>query len=83
MAIATKTLISYLEKYLDVSRIKDYCPNGLQVEGKDIQGHDGGSPLEAVNRDRASILGDPVVCQRDGRGRARRHCPCSGRRVGE
>ncbi len=27
-------LASYLDRLLDVSRIKDYCPNGLQVEGK-------------------------------------------------
>lgn len=24
----------YLERYLDVSRFRDYCPNGLQVEGR-------------------------------------------------
>lgn len=23
----------YLNPYLDVSRFRDYCPNGLQVEG--------------------------------------------------
>jgi dinuclear metal center YbgI/SA1388 family protein len=27
-------LASYLDRLLDVSRIKDYCPNGLQVEGR-------------------------------------------------
>jgi len=27
-------LASYLDGLLDVSRVKDYCPNGLQVEGK-------------------------------------------------
>ena len=26
-------LASYLDRLLDVSRVKDYCPNGLQVEG--------------------------------------------------
>jgi dinuclear metal center YbgI/SA1388 family protein len=27
-------LESYLNQYLDVSRFRDYCPNGLQVEGR-------------------------------------------------
>jgi dinuclear metal center YbgI/SA1388 family protein len=27
-------LASYLDRLLDVSRVKDYCPNGLQVEGR-------------------------------------------------
>lgn len=27
-------LDSYLEQYLDVARFRDYCPNGLQVEGR-------------------------------------------------
>jgi dinuclear metal center YbgI/SA1388 family protein len=27
-------LDAYLEQYLDVARFRDYCPNGLQVEGK-------------------------------------------------
>ena len=28
-------LVSYLSRYLNVSRVKDYCPNGLQVEGRE------------------------------------------------
>ena len=27
-------LESYLNQYLDVVRFRDYCPNGLQVEGR-------------------------------------------------
>ncbi|HEX2825225.1 MAG TPA: Nif3-like dinuclear metal center hexameric protein [Burkholderiales bacterium] len=27
-------LNAYLDQYLDVARFRDYCPNGLQVEGK-------------------------------------------------
>jgi len=29
-----KTLVNYLDDYLEVGKIKDYCPNGLQVEGQ-------------------------------------------------
>ena len=29
------TLRNYLDTLLDVARFKDYCPNGLQVEGRD------------------------------------------------
>ncbi|SMM99245.1 FIG137478: Hypothetical protein YbgI [uncultured Candidatus Thioglobus sp.] len=29
-----KTLAEYCEKYLKVSNFSDYCPNGLQIEGK-------------------------------------------------
>lgn len=32
--IAQKELVSYLEKLLDTASFKDYCPNGLQIEGK-------------------------------------------------
>ena len=28
-------LEAYLDRYLDVGRFRDYCPNGLQVEGRD------------------------------------------------
>jgi dinuclear metal center YbgI/SA1388 family protein len=28
-------LDTYLDQYLDVAKFRDYCPNGLQVEGKD------------------------------------------------
>lgn len=34
MAIALTTLIEEAERYLGASRISDYCPNGLQVEGR-------------------------------------------------
>lgn len=27
-------LVQYLHRYLSVARVKDYCPNGLQVEGR-------------------------------------------------
>ena len=27
-------LDTYLDQYLDVAKFRDYCPNGLQVEGK-------------------------------------------------
>lgn len=30
-----KVLESYLNQLLDISRFRDYCPNGLQVEGRD------------------------------------------------
>ncbi|MFT5716693.1 MAG: dinuclear metal center YbgI/SA1388 family protein [Oleiphilaceae bacterium] len=29
-----KAIVNYLDKYLDINKIKDYCPNGLQVEGR-------------------------------------------------
>src|SRR5688500_9071805 len=28
-------LAAYLDQYLDVGRFRDYCPNGLQVEGRE------------------------------------------------
>ena len=31
----TTQLITYLDTLLQANKIKDYCPNGLQVEGKD------------------------------------------------
>jgi dinuclear metal center YbgI/SA1388 family protein len=34
MAIALTTLVEEAERYLNASRISDYCPNGLQVEGR-------------------------------------------------
>jgi dinuclear metal center YbgI/SA1388 family protein len=34
MMVACKDLENYLNAYLSVSTIKDYCPNGLQIEGK-------------------------------------------------
>lgn len=34
MAIALKTLVEALDHHLDAPRIADYCPNGLQVEGR-------------------------------------------------
>lgn len=29
------TLVDYLDRYLEADRFSDYCPNGLQVEGRD------------------------------------------------
>jgi len=29
-----KTIVNYLDEYLEIGKIKDYCPNGLQVEGR-------------------------------------------------
>lgn len=34
MTIALKELVRFTNDYLSISKIKDYCPNGLQVEGK-------------------------------------------------
>ena len=34
MAIALTTLVEEAERYLNAARISDYCPNGLQVEGR-------------------------------------------------
>ena len=34
MAIALMTLVEEAERYLGAARIGDYCPNGLQVEGR-------------------------------------------------
>lgn len=34
MAVALNALVDEANRYLNVSRINDYCPNGLQVEGK-------------------------------------------------
>lgn len=34
MAIALKTLLTELDRYLEPNKINDYCPNGLQVEGR-------------------------------------------------
>lgn len=34
MAIALTTLVEETERYLGAARIADYCPNGLQVEGR-------------------------------------------------
>lgn len=33
MAIALTTLVEETDRYLNVAKIADYCPNGLQVEG--------------------------------------------------
>lgn len=35
----TSQLVEYLNQELQVSSIKDYCPNGLQIEGRDTIGH--------------------------------------------
>ncbi|WP_373387304.1 Nif3-like dinuclear metal center hexameric protein [Pseudomonas alcaligenes] len=34
MAIALRTLVEEADRYLNAQRIADYCPNGLQVEGR-------------------------------------------------
>ncbi|MCU1715527.1 Nif3-like dinuclear metal center hexameric protein [Pseudomonas sp. 5P_3.1_Bac2] len=34
MAIALATLVEEASRYLNAARISDYCPNGLQVEGR-------------------------------------------------
>ena len=34
MAVALSTLVAEADQYLQASRISDYCPNGLQVEGR-------------------------------------------------
>lgn len=34
MNISTTALVSALDQYLDSAAINDYCPNGLQVEGR-------------------------------------------------
>lgn len=34
MSISNKSLLTYLNQLLKPEKIKDYCPNGMQVEGK-------------------------------------------------
>jgi dinuclear metal center YbgI/SA1388 family protein len=34
MAVALNTLVEEADRYLGASKIADYCPNGLQVEGR-------------------------------------------------
>ncbi len=34
MTTNLKTLVSYLDKHLQANSIQDYCPNGLQIEGR-------------------------------------------------
>ncbi|MBP1146838.1 dinuclear metal center YbgI/SA1388 family protein [Pseudomonas sp. PvP027] len=34
MAVALSTLVEEADRYLNSARIQDYCPNGLQVEGR-------------------------------------------------
>ena len=34
MAIALTNLVAETDRLLDAARISDYCPNGLQVEGR-------------------------------------------------
>lgn len=36
MPIERNELISYINDYLNINAMKDYCPNGLQVEGADV-----------------------------------------------
>ncbi len=37
--IATQDLVNWLDTTLDTASFKDYCPNGLQVEGRPTIGH--------------------------------------------
>lgn len=37
--VSTRRLAEWLESTLQTQRIKDYCPNGIQVEGKDTVRH--------------------------------------------
>lgn len=37
--ISCTQLVHWLDQYLDSARFKDYCPNGLQVEGAEIVRH--------------------------------------------
>ncbi|XZG70068.1 Nif3-like dinuclear metal center hexameric protein [Chitinibacteraceae bacterium HSL-7] len=39
MAVSRKRLTDYTEQLLEVGRWRDYCPNGLQVEGRDEVAH--------------------------------------------
>ena len=32
--INNKILVTYLNEYLNITKFSDYCPNGLQIEGK-------------------------------------------------
>lgn len=34
MTVALHTLVAETDRFLDVARVVDYCPNGLQVEGR-------------------------------------------------
>ena len=34
MAVALSTLVEEADRYLNSAKIADYCPNGLQVEGR-------------------------------------------------
>ena len=34
MAIALSTLVEEADRFLEAAKIQDYCPNGLQVEGR-------------------------------------------------
>lgn len=35
MSVSLKELVDFTDQYLDIQKIKDYCPNGLQVEGRE------------------------------------------------
>ena len=34
MAVALTTLVDESDRFLNAAKIPDYCPNGLQVEGR-------------------------------------------------
>lgn len=36
MSVRLEELSSYLHDYLSVAKVKDYCPNGVQVEGSEV-----------------------------------------------
>ncbi len=37
MAITLKDLVEYTNTLLDIGGFRDYCPNGLQVEGSAVR----------------------------------------------
>ena len=57
-----KTIVNYLDKYLEIDKIKDYCPNGLQVEGRaEIQKILGGVTASQALIDEAILQGVDAV----------------------
>ena len=61
MNLTLQVLANYLEEFLQVSLFSDYCPNGIQVEGKsDIKkiGLAVSASLETIEkaRDKISML---------------------------
>lgn len=62
MAVALDTLVQEANRYLDIDRIRDYCPNGLQVQGRSqvqklVTGVTASQALlEAVLRENADLV---------------------------